>query len=625
VSDVVFDLEGLSGSASATPALTWGRARSGARLGWIGAAVAVLATLVALAIAYFPRAPVEVGSVRSFILPPEHTNFAPATAGPFAISPDGRRLAFVATAEDGKDLLWVRALDALSAQPLSTTEGATYPFWSPDSRFIGFFANGKLKKIEAAGGLALTLCDAPAGRGGTWNREGVIIFAPKVSGAPLHRVSASGGVPSPVTKLAEARGETAQRWPSFLPDGQHFLYLGGSYRRTGGESPTIYVGSLGSPESKLLLRVNSNAAYAQGYLLYRSEGEGSLVAQPFDTRRLEMTGDAIPVVQQVQVQGNLFRGVFSVSENGILAYQAYGGGGSQLAWFDRNGKLLGFLGDRAPYSTPYLSPDGKRVAVIIFDPRIRTRDLWIYEIARGLRTRFTYDPADEREAAWSPDGSRIVFNSRRKGHFDLYQKASNGAGSEELLLESNLHKYPTSWSPDGRFLLYDCFDPKTQTNDLWVLPLSVDRESRIRPGQPFPLLQTDANESHGQFSPDGRWIAYQSNESGRFEIYVIPFPGPGGKWQVSTSGGAWARWPRDGKEIIYWAPDHKLMAVEVKSKGATLEVRAVRPLFEVHPQRWFFFYDVTADGQRFLVNTMGDQRGWSTITLVQNWTADLKR
>ncbi len=590
-----------------------------AELGWIAAGVFFLALLALLPFVttHFREAPPEVRAVRAFILPPEKSSFdfLGRNGGPVTVSPDGRRLAFVATTAEGKRLLWVRSLDTLSAQALTGTEGASHPFWSPDSRFIGFFADGKLKKIEASGGPSLTLCDVPDGLGGTWNRDGVIVFTPSGLGA-LQRVSASGGVASAVTKLDEARGEVGHRWPWFLPDGQHFLYLGKTVAVGETEKNAIYVASLESQKSKLLLHANSNVAYAQGYLLFVRQT--TLMAQPFDAARLEMVGDAFPIAEQVQYEPAFTRGVFSVSENGVLAYQTGAVvSNSQLAWFDRSGKSLGMLGDQALYSFLRLSPDGKRAAVMIADAQTARADIWLYEVARGLRTKFTFDPADERTPTWSPDGSRIVFSSNRKGHFDLYQEAASRAGSEELLLESNLDKYPSSFSPDGRFLLYNTNDPKTRM-DLWVLPLSGDQK-------PFPFLPTEFIEFSGQFSPDGRWIAYQSDESRRREIYVAPFPGPGGKRQISTAGGSFPKWRGDGKEIFYLAPDNKLMGAEVNGHGATLEVGAVRPLFEARPAGPGYVYDVTADGQRFLVNTAVEQKVSSPITLVINWTADLKR
>jgi len=615
-SDLAFAIESLSGTTSssgqtetitALPAL---RPRTRERMVWIGSTFVLLIASVALAFLYFRHTPTESSNaVRFFITAPENSSFSAAAAG-FAVSPDGRHLAFIATMADGKQLLWVRSLDALSARVLPGTEGAINPFWSPDSRSLGFFAYGKLKKIEAAGGPPLTLCDAPNGRGGTWNREGVILFTPNTT-APLYRVSASGGVATAVTKLDEGarrRQERSHRWPSFLPDGNHFLYVGVGIR----------VASLDSPEGKLLpLNANSNALYAQGHLLFMREQ--TLMAQPFDVKRLETTGDAVPITEQVQVGGGGAKGAFSVSEQGILAYRTGDvGSGSQITWFDRSGKQTGVLGDLANYASVHLSPDGKRTAVSIAG---RNGDIWIYELARGLRTRLTFDPESQHDVIWSPDGNRLVFNSSRKGRLDLYQKAADGTGSEELLVESDVDKYPNSWSPDGRFLLYSTtFDvPKTGT-DLWVLPVSGDRK-------PFPFLQTEFNESRAKFSPDGGWIAYQSDESGRDEVYVTLFPGPGGKRQISTAGGTFPRWRSDGKEIFYLAPDNKLMAVEVKGQEATLEVGAARVLFDIQPGNPIsgYQYDVTSDGQHFLVNTSVAQKASSPITVVINWAAGLKK
>jgi len=608
----------LSGAAKTQAEARGPRLPNRKRLVWIAITALLLLAALPFVIAYIQRAPVTTRAVRSFILPPEKSifNFVGLNAGPVTVSPDGRRLAFVASASEGRNLLWVRPLDALSAQQLAGTEGAFHPFWSPDSRFLGFFADGKLKKIDAAGGPPITLCEAPMGRGGTWNLDGVIIFAPNNTGA-LHRVSASGGASSEVTKLDEARGELSHRWPCFLPDGRHFLYLGRGSILSEGETAAICVASLDSQGSKLLLRANSNTAYTQGHLLYLREG--ALLAQPFDARRLETTGDAFPIAEQIQHIPALGRGVFSVSENGVLAYQTGSATGNlQLTWFDRSGKPLGVLDDPAPNANPKLSPDGKRLAVVITDPQTGHPDIWLYELARGIKTRFTFDPAGEREPIWSPDGSRIVFTSNRKGHFDLYQKSANGAGSEELLLESNFDKAPSSFSPDGRFLLYSAVDPKTKA-DLWVLPLGGDRK-------PFPFLQTEFTESFGQFSPDGRWIAYRSDESRGGEIYVAPFPGPGGQRQVSTAGGRQPRWRGNGKELFYLSPDDKMMAAEVNGQGATLEVGAVRPLFEARQSvTGGFLYDVTGDGQRFLINAAVEQKASSPIILVQNWTVDSKR
>jgi len=344
-----------------------------------------------------------------------------------------------------------------------------------------------------------------------------------------------------------------------------------------------------------------------------------LMAQPFDAERLELAGDAFRIADHLRIYTNPMRAVFSVSENGVLVYQAGTAlAGSQLVWFDRNGKQLGVLGDPAYYRDADLSPDGKKVAVDIRDNPLGRQDIWLYDVARGLKTRFTLDSAPGAVPLWSPDGSWIVYCSNRKGRFDLYQRAANGAGNEEVLLESKLTKYPTSWSRDGRFVLYYTMgDPKTRS-DMWILPMFGERK-------PLPFLQTEAIEGFGRFSPDGQWIAYHLAESPQqAEIYVTPFPGPGGRQQVSIAGGVEPRWRGDGKELFYMGADNMLMAAELNIKGSAIEIGAVRPLFETQPAQQGRF-NVTADGQRFLVNTLIEEKGSSPITLVVNWTADLKR
>jgi eukaryotic-like serine/threonine-protein kinase len=588
-------------------------------------AVATLALFVAasLAIVYFLAAPIEVSSIRSSILPPEKSAFyfIGGGGGPVAVSPDGRRLAFVATNADGKNLLWVRSLDALAALPLPGTDGAVFPFWSPDSRFIGFFSDGKLRKIEAAGGSVQALSEAPQGRGGTMNADGVILFTPDVR-TPIYRVSVAGGPGTPVTEFETDPLGTTHRWPYFLPDGRHFLYLA---LRPGGGSKTdgVYVASLDRKMNRFLLRANSNVVYASGYLLFSRDN--TLMAQPFDAKHLELNGDAFPVAEQVQYDSLLWRGVFSVSQNGILAFQGGGIGqvGTQLLWLDRAGKQIGAFGELAFYFTQSISPDGKKLAVQVTDWQRKNSDIWVYELFGGTRNRFTFDSSIDAIASnpvWSPDSSRIVFASNRKGHFDLYQMASSGGTREEVLLQSNDDKRPTSWSADGRFIAYDSRDPKRETRgDISILPLFGDRK-------PFPFLPSNFEKDSAQFSPDGRWIAYSSDESGKFEIYVAPFPGPGGKWQVSTNGGLFPAWRRDETELFYLALDNKtFMAAEIKTKGSTFEVHTVRPLFKSQVRTLGGnAYGVSNDGLRFLVNSIPRaEQNPAPITLVTNWTAGL--
>jgi eukaryotic-like serine/threonine-protein kinase len=536
------------------------------------------------------------------------------------VSPGGHRVAFVARNASGGTLVWTRSLDTLAAQALAGTEGARSPFWSPDSRSVGFFAQGKLRKIAVASGPPVTLCDAAPGISGAWG-DGVIVFS-AAGGTPLHQVAAAGGTPSPVTKLGE--GEAGHARPSFLPDGRHFVY-----RATAGPNAPrgpAFVASLGSPERTRLIDVDStNVVYSRRHLLFLREA--ALMAQPFDPARLTLAGDAFPVAEQIQSFGSPPYGFFSASDAGVLVYQTgTAASGAQLTWLDRAGKTLATVGSPAAFGDLALFVDGNRAAVSLVDSQ-RNEDVWLLDLDRGgLTTRFTFDTARDFAPVWSQDGSRVAFASNRTGPtFDVYQKPASGLGSEEVLLADNVSKIPTNWSPDGRFLLYT-LQTNQRFDDMWILPLSGDRK-------PVPFLQTRFNEGQGQFSPDGRWIAYVSNEAGPDQVYVAPFQGVGeargGKWQVSTAGGTQPRWRGDGKEIFFVspAPDNLVMAATVTPRDSGLEVGASQPLFAIRPSGTpRNSYQVSADGQRFLVN-MGPMSSATPtpITVVVNWTANLKK
>ena len=616
--DVQFALEALSGMPSGRTTATvlpLATVQPNKRqwLPWVIAAVLLLGLLAALpfAIAYLRHTPAQTATAaRFFIYAPEKTSFG----GPFAVSPDGLRVVLRGTSE-GKTLLWVRDIDSLTAKPLEGTEEAIYPFWSPDSRFIGFFSAGKLKRIEFTGGPAQTICDAADGRGGTWNRDGVIVFAPSPLDS-LYKVSAAGGSPVPVTKIDESAREVSHHFPYFLPDGRHFLYAGRSVLL---ENSWILVGALDSNETKRVMNFTANAVYvAPGYLL--TMRELTLVAQRFDPDKLELAGDSFPVVEGVDRIPGLGFGLFSVSDTGVLVYRGGSGGNVDLAWFDRTGKQLGTLGPPAAYNNPALSPDEKRLAVSIVDPQVRlTADLWLIDLSSGSRTRLTFDPGAESCPIWKPDGSVIVFHSTRDGPLNLYQKAANGAGNEDALLRSENSKSPSDWSADGKFILYEEQNQRTGS-DLWVLALSGEQK-------PFPFLQTNYVENQGQFSPNGKWVAYTSNESGTYQVYVRSFPS-GGVWQISDNGGGDPRWRHDGKELFFISLDRKLMSVDIKGDGSTFESSPPKPLFELRVRRLpgpRNYYVVSNDGQRFLVASNPDEVATQPMTVVLNWQSAAKR
>jgi Tol biopolymer transport system component len=521
-------------------------------------------------------------------------------------------LVFLATSH-GKRSLYLRSLASLEAQPLPGTDEASAPFWSPDSRFIGFFANGKLKKIDVSGGPAQTLCDSPNAFGGTWNADGVILISLDIKG--INRVSASGGTPTPVLRLDEARKELAQAWPFFLPDGRHFLYQSWIGRP---EDSAICVAALDGNDRKVLLKADSSPTYAApGYLLF-AVGT-TLTGQSFDTRTLQLGGEPFPITEPIGYNDSNSYANVAVSQNGTLVYLGGGASKRRLTWFDRSGKEQETVGPSGDINDIVLSRDDKRLAMQRLDGG--NSDIWLMDLARGVPSRFTFDPASDDNPVWSPDGNQVMFSSEgAKGDvtLNLYRKVSSGAGTQELHLKSDVTKEATDWSNDGRFIVFQAYYPKTES-DLWVLPLFGD-------GKPYPFLQTDFSEAQGFFSPDGHWLAYISNESGRNEVYVQTFPQSGGKWLISSGGGAQPHWRSDGKELFYIGPDRTLMAVEVNT-ASTFETSAPKPLFATQvsgynaPNR----YVVSADGQRFLVNSPAGEVNQTPITVVLNWTSTLKR
>jgi eukaryotic-like serine/threonine-protein kinase len=587
------------------------------RLPWL---VAAIATLIAFGVGavYVFQTPRPAVVVRSSILPPPGTSFVtmlPAS-GPAVLSPDGTRIAFTARDDKSKVFLYVRPLTSLTALPLPGTEDAMYPFWSPDSREIGFFIPGKMKKINAGGGPPQTLCDSVSGRGGTWNNEGVIVFSPSTTQALL-RVSASGGIPEPASKLDQAQAENSHRWPSFLPDGKHFLYWSRNSRA--GQPSVLYVGELGTMESKVLMKSETMALYASGHVLFL-RGQ-TLMAQPFNPSRLELSGEPVPMAEHVAISGATVRAVFSASNTGTLIYQSGDtSGGWNLVWWDRDGKQVGSIPQPGRYLGPRISPDGTKMVVEIFAGTQGIGDIWIFDLARGTSTRLTFGPYSQGNPIWSPDGKTIYYSSG-PGVPYIVAKAADGSAPERIVLETkDTVELAASFSPDGHFLVYERRDMNGETGyHLWALPLFGD-------GKPFPVVQTTFDERYPAVSPDGKWMAYQSNESGRWEVYITAFPGGGAKWQVSGVGGASPKWRKDSKEVFYLDPSDNLVAVDVNASGSAVRLGTPHTLFQaIGIQREYGPYDVSADGKRFLINSGNLKEGSDPFTLVQNWPAELNK
>jgi len=598
-------------------------------LSTVGTAALAFAAVYFAFLHFREKPPVPAEPVRFQILLPEKTASAPS--GAFALSPDGRQLAYAAAGSDGVDRLWVRDRDSLEARPLFGSESPAFIpfFWSPDNRFIAFDAGGKLKRIAISGGPAEPVCDLTSyGVGGAWNHDGVLIVGNGAGG--LIRVSEAGGPTSPLTVLDPSRGETHHLLPAFLPDGRHFLYLRVS---TTPDNSGISIGSLDAkPEeqsSKQLLATRYGAVYVPsadpylGHVLFVRDG--TLFAQPFDARRLELVGE--PAVLAEGLGTFLDFAFLSASTNGVLAYRTGGVSPEQLTWYDRQGKILGMASEPSALEfLPRLSPDGKHAAVSRIDSQGPSREVvWLLDFSRGTSTRFTFGSSNAQNAVWSPDGNRIIFASDRDGSMNLYQKLASGAKDEELLLKSAQAKFPTSWSRNGRFLLYTVVDPKTKA-DMWVLPLEGDKK-------PLPFLRTEFNEGDGQFSPDSHWVAYTSDESGRYEIYVRPFSpdssatvsGAGGKWQISNGGGTEPHWRADGRQLYYIGTDGKVIAVEVTTNPA-FQAGVPTGLFQAPATattatRW----DVTGDGKRFLFVARAIQPTQTPFTVVLNWPSLLRK
>ena len=579
---------------------------------WIVAALAVLVAIgvAAWSAATLRRAP--AGDARMFM-----SEFvAPTTpTGPpalrLSISPDGRRLAYTAPDASGRIALWVHSLDTLSTQPLPGTANAYAPFWAPDSRRLAFIADGKLKKIDISSGTITTICEATTGPPGTWNKDDVILFTGDTG---ITRVAAAGGTPKPVLAVDETLGPRLQIVPSFLPDGRHFLYASA----VPGAGPRgVFLASLDSAGTiRLLADMVANARYADGHLLF-VRGT-TLFAQPFDVDSLKLSGDAVPIVEQLQVNPTSGTGAFTVSENGVLAYQtSTGGGGTTLAWFDRSGHKTSTLAEQSGYLDVELSHSANRVSVSKAGEGGGAMDIHVYDVARKFPTQVTFGPEKTGSAIWATGDTRLIYSAQRETGAALMTKPAAG-GHAEVLFEDRTHNIlPLSVSPDGRFLLYNEVTRALQ-GKIAVLPLTGERK-------PYLLLNSGFSEIPAQFSPDGKWIAYVSNRSGgRKEVFVALFSQPTTVIPVSSTGGDFPRWSHDGTELFFLGPD-KLMVASISIRGDELKVQDVKPLFDVRwPVVTRSVYDVAPDGQQFLMNVW-DVGASQPFTVVVNWTEKLRR
>jgi serine/threonine protein kinase/Tol biopolymer transport system component len=552
----------------------------------------------------------DTAVLRATIPPPDGQVFHldPFDPGPAVLSPDGSRLAFSARDAENRVLLHVRPLDAVQAFALTGTEDAQYPFWSPDGRWIGFFTKNDetLKKINATGGPPMSLCSASDGKGGTWSEEGVIVFAPDAD-TPLHRVSAAGGESTPVTEIDEARFDS-HRHPRFLPDGEHFLYLA---RGADTEGSRLMIGSLdGDVEARELLSSQSQGEVAEGRLFFIRER--TLMVQPFDEKRLELSGEAAPIAEHVIEMPGTAVAVFSVSRAGVLAYQTGETTmGVSLKWVDRQGQEVGSMGEIDSYRTAVISPDGRYALTTIVDQETGAHDLWLYEIQRDLATRFTFGDADEWFAAWSPGSQSVIYTSDSEGKTRFFRKDISGSAEPELVLERD-NGIATSVSPDGRYLAFSTEGEATQS-DLWILPLDGG-------GEPEFFRQSEFQEFFPVFSPDGQWLAYFSDESGQFEIYVEPYPGPGRRWRVSTESGVYPYWSDDGSEILYHQFNGEVMSAAIEQQGEGLQIDQPRALFQIaNPSAGGAIFAPTPDAQSFLIVPSSSQEADTLLNLVVNW------
>jgi serine/threonine protein kinase/Tol biopolymer transport system component len=613
--DIKLELKWIASGRSA-PALapaTESTSHTRHRFAWIAAVIAAIVLGVAAG-SFINHPPQSAQSVRTVVDPPDKVtlNLTGDFAGPPILSPDGSMLAFTATGVDGKTAIWVRPMNTLETRMLPGSEGAIFPFWSPDGHSVGFFADSKLKTIDISGGSAVAICGAQFGRGGAWGPGGVILFTPTTQ-TSIMRVSATGGDPVEVTKLDRAQ-YTSHRWPFFLPDGKHFLYLAINHDPSHAANDAVYYASLDGSENRQLFRSASNAVYGSGFLLFARAGQ--LMTQPFDPASGTMSGEPQSLASGVVDDVSTWHMDVTASNNGLLVLGSGGTADWKLVWMDRNGKQIGIVADKLTnLQAARISPQGDRVALQI---DTGTNDVWVLDLARGIRTRLTFGQLSATFVVWSPDGKWVSYNTSRNGQAQLNRKPADGSGAEELLHNDLESAVPTDWSQDGKYLIY-MRGAIGNNSEVWALPLQGERK-------PFVVVPRPANAfvGQGRLSPDGRWLAYASTESGTSQVFVVPFRGGQGKWQVSTTEGSQPKWSRDGKELYFGNDVTRVVSVvSVKDADGALQFGAAQPLVTT-PATQQFIYDVSPDGKKILLDVVSQQINQS-VTVITNFTAGLKK
>jgi Tol biopolymer transport system component len=586
------------------------------RLDYLAWSLATLAiALLAAGGAYLLRPRSSPAVIRASIDAPETTilRLTGDFAGPPVLSPDGTALAFTANGSDGVPTIWIRPIDKLEAHSIAGTRDATFPFWSSDSRTVGFFADNKLKTVDLSGGLPVAICDAAEGRGGAWAPDGTIVFTPDTQ-VGLFRVSAGGGSPLPVTHV-DTSLHTSHRWPFFLPDGKHFLYLAVTHDASRSQNDAVYFASLDGKENRLLLRATSNAVYASGYLLFARASQ--LVAQPFDPSSGQLSRQPKVLSNGIVNDLSTWHIDVSPSNTGLLVLGNGGTSDWRLVWINQEGKQLEVVADNlSALQHARLSPQGDRIAMSI---DVGSADIWVLDIARKIRTRLTFGQIPNTYPIWSPDGKWIAYYAAGNGKERIARKRSDGSGTEEILLEDNIAVIPTDWSRDGKYLIYSRGGIQANGEEVWALPLEGGRK-------PFVVVPHSGNSfvTDGMLSPDGRFLAYTSTESGQPEVYVIPFLKGEGKWQISRETGLQPQWAHDGKTLFYFTTNVAFVTVPLKLANGSPEFGSPEVHGNVPVATQQFFYDVSADGKKILLNSIS-QPGNQNISIVSNWPAELKK